>query len=402
MSHKTASLKQLFHRSQICVITFILVIGTFTFIAISTFTMNTYVQQNLSLLGHTLSERLQPAILFKDSLMLRQVTKEYTEGHSIRIIYVFDEKNNLLESNASNPKHFSEVEQIFNKWFLSDPSSFPIYHQNKVIGKIQIYGSSEKALDFLFTIFIGILICMLLMALTLWISTKLTYRFIIRSITPLTQIAQLVSTQKAYNLRFPNTSIRELQDLNSTFNELLSEIEVSHTQLKDENKQLSLEAKHDPLTKLPNRAYFHQRLLNIFNSPYHRSNSALFFIDNNNFKEINDKYGHLAGDNVLIEMSNRLKNRLRDSDFIARLGGDEFAIILKSVPPQYIDKISQDLLQTSDLPLIFNGEQIYFSFSVGISLSLYASSPEDWINRADQAMYKAKSLHVNKSLSISL
>ncbi|MCF9047301.1 diguanylate cyclase domain-containing protein [Acinetobacter nectaris] len=384
------SLKHLFRKSQAFAIFAMVFICLITFVILSIFTMRTYVQQNLTLLGNTLSERIQPALVFKDDVTLKQITHEYTEGHSIRIIYIFDQNNNLLESSASNPKHFSELESLFNRWFLSDPASFKVYHQSKSIGKIQIYGSSDQALQFLLTIFLGIFICLLYMALTLWASTKLTYKFIMQSISPLTNIAQLVSNQKAYNLRFPNSPIEEFQSFNTTFNELLSEIQTWHNQLQHENKQLSLQVKHDPLTNLPNRSYFYQSLLNIFNSPYERSSSALLFIDNNNFKAINDQYGHLAGDNVLIEMSHRLKGRLRENDFIARLGGDEFAVILRSIHPKHIERVAQDLINTCDTPLIFNGHQIYFSFSIGIALSLYASSPEDLINQADQAMYRAK------------
>lgn len=361
-----------------------------TFASISIFTMRTYVTQNLNLLGTTLSQRIQPAIVFKDDLTLKQILNEYTQEHSIKTIYVYDAENNLIASSTETPYHFSNIKSIFDRWFLNKPLKFSIFHQHQ-IGTLEIYGSSEKILQFLTTILVGIFISLVCMLITLWLSTKITYQFILQAIYPLTQIAQLVSEQKAYNLRFPDNKIKEFQNINNVFNELLSEIQVWHNHLQKENTQLSFLAKHDALTKLPNRTYFYQSLLAIFENTENRNQSVLLFIDNNNFKTINDKYGHLAGDAVLVEMAKRIRLCLRREDFIARLGGDEFAILIKPVENnQHLIQIAEKIIATSQQPLRFHNDFIYFSFSMGMAFSSKASSPEDLITQADQAMYKAK------------
>ena len=113
-------------------------------------------------------------------------------------------------------------------------------------------------------------------------------------------------------------------------------------------------------------------------------------------KEINDKYGHLAGDAVLKEMSKRLKVSLRQDDFIARLGGDEFAILLKNIQrPDHSISIAQHLLNCCKAPLYYEKTEIYFSFSIGIAFFNCFKSPEDLITAADSAMYKAKLLDKN-------
>ena len=384
--YKTTSLKGLFRRSQLITLFVMFFICSITFISIAIFTMKTYVTQNLNLLGNTLSERIQPAMVFKDYENLKKTLNEYTEEHSIKSIYVYDANNQIISTSVENDHQFSSAQRLFDQLFLSKPTSFLIFHQ-----KLEIYGSSEKILQFLFTILIGISISLTAMLITLWFSTKITYRFIMQSIYPLTQIARLVSEQKAYNLRFPSNKIQEFQELNKVFNELLSEIQIWHNHLQQENSQLSFQAQHDPLTKLPNRAYFYKNLLSLFENQIDRSQSALLFIDNNNFKMINDKYGHLAGDAVLIEMAQRIKLCLRREDFIARLGGDEFAILIKSIQKeQHLINITKKIMQTTKAPLLFNDEVIHFNFSVGIAFSAYAASPEDLITQADQAMYKAK------------
>lgn len=395
----STSLRGLFRKSQLITLFVMFSICSLTFVSISIFTMKTYVTQNLNLLGNTLSERIQPAIVFRDDTTLKQILNEYTQEHSIRTIYVFDSNDHLIANSTENPNHFSSAQRLFDHWFLSQPASFTIYHQQK-IGKLQIYGSSEKILQFLLTILVGIFISLVAMLITLWLSTKMTYRFIMQAIYPLTQIAQLVSEQKAYNLRFPNNKIKEFQKINNVFNELLSEIQIWHTHLQKENTQLSFQAKHDPLTKLPNRSYFYQQLLAIFEDKNSRHHSALLFLDNNNFKMINDEYGHLAGDAVLIEMAKRIQMCLRHEDFIARLGGDEFAIIIRSIhEKQYLFKIIEKIMATSQAPLRFKDNMIDFSFSMGIAFSAYSSSPEDLITQADQAMYRAKNSSKHWSIS---
>ena len=101
------------------------------------------------------------------------------------------------------------------------------------------------------------------------------------------------------------------------------------TKLKDVETKLNHLAYYDSLTGLPNRTLFYERLLQSikFNKRY-KSNLAVFFIDLDRFKNINDTLGHSYGDEFLIEVSERLKERIRESDTVCRVGGDEFLVIL--------------------------------------------------------------------------
>ena len=246
---------------------------------------------------------------------------------------------------------------------------------------------------FIIKIFIGLGIGMLFMILALWWSVNLTYRHIMQSIRPIVDIAQLVSTQRAYNLRFPKNDIQEFNHVNGVFNQLLEEIQSWHTHLQNENQQLSYQVQHDHLTGLPNRNYFHQVLVSSFKNTSEKQPIALLFIDTNNFKVINDQYGHQAGDAVLKEMAIRLKQNIRQDDFVARLSGDEFAIILNSIQRvDHLISIAENLIKSAEQPIFYKNQSINFGFSLGISLSNQAISPEDLISQADQAMYKAKSL----------
>lgn len=392
--YQSTSLHALFRKSQFTIFAITFVICSCTFATISMFTMETYAKQNLKLLSQTVLERVQPAVVFKDKGAIEQILKDYTTEHAIRSIHVYDPQQQLLSESTKKVAYTPFLQNLLDEWFLHDPVKLVVMHHNKKVGDLVLYGSSENILHFLKTIIIGLAISMFFIVIALLWSINLTYRQIMQAIKPLTHIAQLVSDQKAYNLRFPNNHIREFQNLNTVFNELLEEIQIWNNNLQKENRQLSFQAHHDQLTSLPNRHFFYEELLNIFENPLYRHNSALIFIDNNKFKIINDQYGHLAGDAVLKEMASRLKLSVRQEDFIARLGGDEFAIILHAIHhADHLQAIAEGLLASCKEPLDFNGDVIHFGFSLGIAFSQFAENPEDLVMQADQAMYKAKNLN---------
>lgn len=387
------SLQTIFRKSQFTIFAITFLICTLTFSTVSVLTVESYAKQNLQLVSRTVSERIQPALVFKDKITLTEIINEYTLQHEVKSIEVYDEKNQKMTESIKDDEYYSFLQNLFDQIFLSHPVDITITHNGQKVGSVVIYGSSKEILVFIFKIFIGLLLGMLFMLFALWWSVNLTYHHIMKSISPIINIAQLVSSQKAYNLRFPNNDIKEFNHLNSVFNQLLEKIQSWHNHLESENTMLAHQVQHDDLTKLPNRNYFQQVLFQKFENPAHRDYTALIFIDNNNFKGINDKYGHLAGDEVLKETAKRLRASVRQNDFVARLSGDEFAIILDSVyQTDYLISIAENLIKACEKPIIYNDQEIYFSFSLGIALARNANSIEDVISQADQAMYKAKNL----------
>lgn len=390
---KSSSLQTLFRKSQFTTFAITLFICTSTFVTISVFTVESYAKQNLLLISRTVSERVQPALVFSDKIAISQIINEYTFQHSVRLIEVYDAQGQKVAQSLKNIEHYSYIQNIFDHIFLKDAIKLNVQHQGQFVGQVVLYGSSNEILMFIFKIFLGLAFGMLFMVFAVWWSVNLTYRHIMGSFSPIIQIAQLLRNQKAYNLRFPKSDVKEFQELNSVFNQLLDEIQSWHTHLQNENSELSYQVQHDHLTQLPNRSYFYQVLCSLFDDAHQRQNLALLFIDNNNFKAINDQYGHLVGDEVLKEMAVRLRRHIRQDDFVARLAGDEFAIILRSISKiEHLISIAENLIKCCEDPLIYKGQEIYFSFSLGIAISSKASSPEDLISQADQAMYKAKSL----------
>jgi len=163
--------------------------------------------------------------------------------------------------------------------------------------------------------------------------------------------------------------------------------------LEEQTKKLRYQAHHDMLTDLPNRTLFKERLeRSIIEATRHRNNFALFFIDLDQFKKINDSLGHHVGDEVLIEAAKRLKNSLREEDTLSRLGGDEFTVILKDIKvPKNAATVAQKILNRMKEPIHIGTHILHISASIGIALYPDdATNMDDLIKYADAAMYKAK------------
>ncbi|MGY6272119.1 EAL domain-containing protein [Achromobacter denitrificans] len=175
---------------------------------------------------------------------------------------------------------------------------------------------------------------------------------------------------------------------------MAAEIAAIAIELSDAQTALYHQATFDQLTSLLNRHAFFERLEKAMNGGRRADRRlAIFMIDLDRFKYLNDTYGHVAGDSIIREIGQRLARSARLGDAVARLGGDEFAVLLEGITdPQDAENVAQKLLRSMEQPMELNGSgQIYVTGSIGITLF-----PEDGqkikqlLNNADQAMYRAK------------
>jgi diguanylate cyclase (GGDEF)-like protein len=166
------------------------------------------------------------------------------------------------------------------------------------------------------------------------------------------------------------------------------------TAIRRAEKQLQHLAHHDPLTGLPNRLLFNDRLDQTLEwARRERQRCALLFFDLDGFKVINDTWGHGFGDLLLQALAARIKVALRRSDTVARLGGDEFVVIMADIAQaQDGARLARKLLETLAAPVELVGERIAMSASVG-GISIYPADGTDrhtLLRAADTAMYSAK------------
>ncbi|MFI0378096.1 MAG: EAL domain-containing protein [Candidatus Thiodiazotropha sp.] len=167
--------------------------------------------------------------------------------------------------------------------------------------------------------------------------------------------------------------------------------DISERKLLEE--ELRWQASHDALTKLYNRRYFEEQLTQEAGRlKRSKETSALLYIDLDRFKYINDTAGHAAGDRLLVEIAQQLKQRLRSTDLLARLGGDEFAVILRNICKESVHQVADDYREMLDSYIfIYNGKQYKVNGSIGIALiDKESESASEILADADIACHIAK------------
>lgn len=165
------------------------------------------------------------------------------------------------------------------------------------------------------------------------------------------------------------------------------------TERKESEATVWRHANLDALTGIPNRRLFRERLeMEMLRSRRYKHQVAILYIDLDRFKEVNDLYGHDAGDIVLVEAVQRMQRCVRQTDTIARLGGDEFAIMMTELDnSRHVDYVCQNLLTGFSTPFQVKKNHAYVTASIGVALyPIDAAEPEDLLRRADQAMFAAK------------
>ena len=168
---------------------------------------------------------------------------------------------------------------------------------------------------------------------------------------------------------------------------------IDITERKALEDELKYRAFHDPLTELPNRSLFLNRLEQALARPRRNDQVAVLFLDLDDFKVVNDSLGHEIGDQLLVAVSQRLKRCLRSRDTIARMGGDEFTVLLESVSGVGgAEETAKRIARGMWAPFTIEGNRIFVTVSIGIVLSesVGGGLVGDLLRAADVALYRAK------------
>jgi diguanylate cyclase (GGDEF)-like protein/PAS domain S-box-containing protein len=166
----------------------------------------------------------------------------------------------------------------------------------------------------------------------------------------------------------------------------LTELSRARRELQEANACLRQLVVTDHLTGLGNRRGFEEAL----SEPVKGRGLGLLMIDLDNFKEVNDRLGHCAGDLVLAEVGRRLPQEVRQGDIVARVGGDEFGVILRDADCRIAARIADRVVSKLNIAYDIKGEATHIGASVGVSCSDGSSSPRELLSAADGALYAAK------------
>ena len=168
---------------------------------------------------------------------------------------------------------------------------------------------------------------------------------------------------------------------------------VNITRRKVSEEELSHQATHDPLTGLANRILFASRLTDALTPPAHdgpASHVGLLYIDLDDFKPVNDTYGHDAGDEVLVTVAHRLRAEVRKDDTVARLGGDEFAVCAPGLTGLALTALARRIRAALARPHQVHGQRTHVGGSIGVHLASSGDTVAAALRQADQAMYLVK------------
>jgi diguanylate cyclase (GGDEF)-like protein/PAS domain S-box-containing protein len=165
------------------------------------------------------------------------------------------------------------------------------------------------------------------------------------------------------------------------------------TEEYERERQLSYEASHDALTGAHNRRSLERALDEALQEIRTEGMThGLLYCDLDGFKPINDRYGHEAGDQILVQLAAAVNAELRRADLLARIGGDEFVVLLRGCPPQRAESIAKEILGAiADMTLLWNGHALRVGASIGVvSLDASVTGVAEALRRADEACYEAK------------
>lgn len=178
-----------------------------------------------------------------------------------------------------------------------------------------------------------------------------------------------------------------------------SQMENRNAELEDTKAKIEHMALHDSLTGLPNRRFLDSELSNLVAEDQLATAAyALLIVDLDRFKQINDTFGHAAGDALLVHVSKILQSLTQASDFVARIGGDEFVIVCRqNTDEKHLTQLAESIVDQMRAPMRYNGKECRFGVSVGISTTEHGvNEASHLLVNADLALYQAKSTGRNR------
>ncbi len=373
-------------------------------------------RQDAATLSAMLAESVNSALLSNDAKAAQGTLNTLRAVRDVLFVEIYDKSGHLFARytrrnyNVKAPAKFdpSQYEEAAHFGSLTLDNVSPVFSlpPNKTqIGMIVIRIDLADAYKHL-AYQIGAILLVGLVSFTL-IAALLTnlQKTITLPLLSLTEAMRRVSRNGDFSARATIVSHDEIGDLATGFNQMLDELskreDSLHQELKERRlieERLSEIANFDYVSNLPNRNSFNSQIDRaLINYKYDHEKFALMVLDLDNFKYVNDTFGHHAGDLLLARVAERLRGSLRQEDYIARLGGDEFAIIMRDFTGiSQIGTVSRKILAALQQPFFLEGNEAFIGASIGISICPDNGEDSETLQRqADSAMYQAKNLGKN-------
>lgn len=387
------SLRRLIRRTHLKGALVIVLITSFCMIGAGMWTIGRYADMYLHLLARTLAYNVEAAMVFNDEVEVQQIIDSIAEPEGLLEAVVEDVQGTVL-GVFSDQRPVSVLANRLSSIVIEQPVVVPIVHQGQTIGRVIVRIQANTLIGFLAA---GVLLLLLALLCSAAVATVVARRLQSRLSKPwglLSDAMRHIAKERSFHERIPATQIAELDALGRDINSLISEVERWQSTLEGEKAQLAYHAEHDALTGAANR----RQLEPLFAQAAQEATRAgvgfaLLAIDCDDFKKINDRYGHAVGDQVLKSLVQTIKTIVRKSDAIIRIGGDEFVILIAGVRDrENVQRIAEQIVRTIDgFSLLKDKQEVQLSVSVGASL--YPEDSRD-LGRlmaiADAEMYSMK------------
>jgi len=359
----------------------------------SVLTLKQYAQKNLELTAATMTHSLEAALVFADDAAATETLAALGRQGQFSAAVVRDKNENVIAAWRYNAQQTDDkLNGYISRWLFPLPVTQPVWHNGEIIGEVCLTARDSLIGHFIW-ISLAVLTGSILLASGIAILlTRHLHSGVVEALQNITDVVHDVRTNRNFSRRVSEERIEEFHRFAQDFNSLLDEMEEWQLRLQARNAQLLRTALHDPLTGLANRAAFRSSISALMNDDAARNSSALLFLDGDNFKFVNDTWGHAAGDRVLIEVAKRLAEFGGSRHQPYRLGGDEFAMVLYGVHSEYeVQRICAALSQAFNRPFdLHNGHLASMTLSIGYALTWEHASAEKLQELADRNMYLAK------------
>lgn len=387
------SLRSLFRRTQLKGALVIVLITSLCLITAGTWTIGRYADMYLHLLARTLAYNVEAAMVFNDQVEVQQIIDSIAEPEGLSEAIV-ENANGMVVGSFRDEGSVAVFANRLSSIVIEQPVVVPVTHDGKAIGRVIVRIQANTLIGYLL---VGLLLLVLSILFSAAVSAVVSRRLQLKMSQPWLQLSNAmrhIARERSFHERIPPSQIAELDALAIDINSLIQEVERWQNALEGEKAQLAYRAEHDALTGAANR----RQLEPLFFKAMHEAERAgvgfaLLAIDCDDFKRINDQYGHVVGDQVLRSLVQKIQTIVRQSDAIIRTGGDEFVILVAGVAgrdnAQFIARKIIDLLD--GVALLKANEGVRLSISVGASL--YPDDGRD-LERlmavADAEMYSVK------------
>jgi diguanylate cyclase (GGDEF)-like protein len=352
-------------------------------------------ENNLRLVARSIGYTAEAALVFKNKAAAAEILQGIARNENLARAEILDADGQIVASwAAQDDVALAALERWTAEMVLKLPHTETIIHDNMTVGEVRIWASGSMLLRFLL---VGAWASLACLAISMLLAMRLSRRMlgsIMEQLQSLARVTHQVRLKRDFSRRVGTAPISEFNELGDDFNALLDELSAWQAVMQSANARLMHEATHDELTGLPIRGLFEARLNRaIAEARADGSMMAVFFVDSDHFKQVNDAYGHAAGDAVLVVTAKRLRKNLRNDDLVARIGGDEFAVLLTSLrAPADAGRIAASIIASQSEPIILaDGRTVSATVSIGIALfPTHAHDAKGLLRAADAAMYDVK------------